>query len=798
MHTFGNTLQTNCRSNVYQLISYLLLADTGLYHLNNCSNHDASWPKVIESIAQPNPMRMSSDLDNSKFTFGRFEVNRHSGELRRGGFRIKLQSQPFKVLEALLEKPGQVVSRDELQERIWGKDTVVDFDHSLGTAINKVREALGDSADNPRFIETLSRRGYRFIAPVAVVSAVADPQLPAVSTANSLSAAVPQHLPGLAQVAVIDSALGEAPPQSGGPAQQVWQRPRAQPNKFVLLAICAVVLLCLGCFYLGVSHHPTVPPHITQITHNGHLWPSVNSMEDLAAAVTDGVHIYASTLESGHSALSSIDINGGQVEPISLPAEVASPALGDISQDGSQLLLRDHLSPESEQPLWVVPTGGGSALRIGNIVAHDATWMPDGESILFANGTDLYLTSLSQPQPQHYAALIGRAFWLRWDPKGKILRFTILDPLAHTLSLWQLSPRDHVPHRILAGFNQPAGECCGVWTADGSAYVFQSTKGGGSNLWKLTGTSAVDPVRLTDGPLDFESPVAARSGSRIFFMGADSRSELDSLNQGSLSPVKGFLTSAVRFDYSRDAKWVVWTDTEGHLWRARADGSEKLQLTPDNIYAFLARWSPDGSRIVVMAREAGKAWQIYITVRDGGDLQPLLRQVGNAADPSWSSDGKAVLFGGTNDVMGKDSPSRLLRIVRLSDGAVQPVPGSEGLFSPRWSPDGRYIAALSLDQQQVRLYTLATRTWTTLNVSSGADPIWSADSRYLFIHASLDPSQPIDRISIPDGHVDTIAHLADAQHTDAVDFVFCGLAPDKTPYVRTRIFTGNFYSLDLK
>ena len=110
---------------------------------------------------------MPSPAANAKLTFGLFEVDLQTGELWKAGFRIKLQSQPFKVLTALLERPGQIVTREQLQERLWGRDTVVDFDHSLGTAINKIREALGDSADNPRFIETLSRRGYRFIAPVS-------------------------------------------------------------------------------------------------------------------------------------------------------------------------------------------------------------------------------------------------------------------------------------------------------------------------------------------------------------------------------------------------------------------------------------------------------------------------------------------------------------------------------------------------------------------------------------------------------------------------------------------------------
>src|SRR5580698_3945560 len=122
---------------------------------------------------------MSSSIESkSKMTFGLFEVDLQSGELWKAGKRIKIQSQPFKVLVALLEHPGEVVTREELQLRLWGKDTTVDFDHSLGTAINKIREALGDSADNPRFIETLARRGYRFIAPVGYPMVSAATQIP--------------------------------------------------------------------------------------------------------------------------------------------------------------------------------------------------------------------------------------------------------------------------------------------------------------------------------------------------------------------------------------------------------------------------------------------------------------------------------------------------------------------------------------------------------------------------------------------------------------------------------------------
>ena len=115
----------------------------------------------------------SSNREAGLLRFGVFEVDLAAGELRKNGARIRLQEQPFQVLTALLQNAGQVVTRDELREKIWPADTFVDFDHSLNTAVNKIRESLGDSASSPRFVETLARRGYRFIAPVDSVGAAA-------------------------------------------------------------------------------------------------------------------------------------------------------------------------------------------------------------------------------------------------------------------------------------------------------------------------------------------------------------------------------------------------------------------------------------------------------------------------------------------------------------------------------------------------------------------------------------------------------------------------------------------------
>src|SRR6202163_4347456 len=140
----------------------------------------------------------SSNREARLLRFGVFEVDLTAGELRKNGARIRLQEQPFQVLTALLQNAGQVVTRDELRETIWPADTFVDFDHSLNTAVNKIRESLGDSASSPRFVETLARRGYRFIAPVVApidsVAAATTASAPAQDTGTRAGAPTPHGL----------------------------------------------------------------------------------------------------------------------------------------------------------------------------------------------------------------------------------------------------------------------------------------------------------------------------------------------------------------------------------------------------------------------------------------------------------------------------------------------------------------------------------------------------------------------------------------------------------------------------
>ncbi len=724
-----------------------------------------------------------------RVTFDTYEVNFKTEELWRGPRKVRCQRQPFRVLRALVERAGEVVSRDELQAAVWGPESPSDADHSLGIAVNKLREALGDSAESPRFIETLSRRGYRFIAPLTSVE----------TEAPLAELSPPEEQTTLGSGLLIEPAIEDGRGLYGASIHT----PRAPGVTRVwgLAAAAATVLLLVGLlagWLLGRSTPAPPPLRIDQVTHTDSILPWIPSLESFPVLASDGSRLYSSVLDNGQTEIDSIDPSIGEMQRVHLPAEIVNPTLSDIAPDGSRLLVRSQPSSESEQPVWIVPRSGGSGLRLGNVRAHDAVWTPDGQSVLYAVGNDLDLIHVADGTTTHFAGLPGRAFYMRWSPDGKLLRFTLLNPLTHTTSLWQISHGS--PHPLLAGWTTPAAECCGVWTADGRNYVFQSSHESGSDLWRLRGQSTATPEKLTNGPLLFASPMSSRVGDKITFVGLDVRSELQRFDPALQRFVgeRGFLTGATRVTYSRDGRWAAWTDITGHLWRARAeDGSEKLQLTPDNIAVFLASWMPDGTSLLAMGREPGHSFRIYRVRADGGAPEPLLRENRNQADPSASPDGRYVVFGRTPDLLGHESGIKQIQILDLLTHAVTAVPGSEGLFSPRWSPDGKWIAALTLGDQKLMLFDVAAKQWKALGDIRAADPVWTADNAALFVHEAFSTPQRIERIAVPSGAATMVAVLNSPLTQDSADSVFVGITRSDAPLVRVRTSTANLYSLTL-
>jgi Tol biopolymer transport system component/DNA-binding winged helix-turn-helix (wHTH) protein len=710
-----------------------------------------------------------------KYTFGLFEADLKTGELRKNGKRIRIQGQPFRVLSILLEHHGEIVSKEQIQKRLWGDNTTVDFDHSLGIAINKLRDALGDSADNPRFIETLARRGYRFIAPVKEIRpAETDPQ-------------------------------GEAIPLIATSATPVGQKHSA-PNRWTLawavLALCFALLTVWLWLRTPAAQDPL---RISAVTHHGKVLATQLDVENFSAMAVEGGRIYFSQLEEGRPVLAEALTTNGEVQDLRLPSEIVAPLICSISRDGSRLIVRNHLAREPEQPLWIVPALGGQAERFGNVLAHDAAWMPDGEHILYATGNVLFVAREDGQESQQLVTLPGRAFWLRWSPDGKLLRFTVLDPETGDPSLWEYNASGHKLRRLLDGWSRPSAECCGSWTPDGKAYLFGSTHDGPADIWQMRGGNLDrNPEKLTNGPLEYRSPATGTGSNRVFFTGVDYRREMLMYSAAAhrFLPLENNLGSTALVEYSRDGQWVAWLNaSDNTLWRSRADGTERLQLTTPSTPAlsiFSMRWSPENRSLALMARKAGGLWAIYLIDANGGNLQPVLEENRGQADPNWSPDGRSIIFGRVPDIMGGESQPKAIFSVDLQDHAVEKIPGSDGLFSPRLSPDGRYIAALRSDQKTMMLFDRQTQRWTALVEDGAADPVWASNSRAIYYQNFLEPGEPVYRIDLPSGATHKIATLTDLQPAYASDYRLIALAPGDQPIVNTQSSSVNIYSLDLK
>jgi Tol biopolymer transport system component/DNA-binding winged helix-turn-helix (wHTH) protein len=713
---------------------------------------------------------MTTESQNNgarKLQFGVFEADLESEELRRSGIRVRLQSQPFKVLAALLEKPGEVVSRETLQQQLWGVDTTVDFDHSLGIAVNKLREALGDSAENPRFVETLAKRGYRFIAPVKTTNPPAAPA--------AVEPAIPMVRP-------------------------------ADLRHWRWIAVSVAIL----CVLLGLALllRPVLrrPYRVVQVTYSGHVLandPSDLDVESFSSSASDGTRLYFSHMDNGDPVLAvALSVNG-EMSRFHLPSEIGAPLIGSLSPDGSRLVVRSHLQPEPEQPLWIVPTLGGDARRVPNVLAHDATWMPDGHRLLIASGNDLTTLEPDGSDPRKLLTTPGRAFWLRWSPDGRRLRFTLRDPKRQTSELWEAGADGSDLHPLLPGWSQPASECCGSWTPDGEEFVFQSWHNGHSDIWvrreKPWFLKGGEPRQITNGPLDYEAPSTSPGSHQIHFIGVNSQIELlRALPKSStFAALDQNLSAAALAEYSLDGQWVAWLNaSDGSLWRSRVDGSERIELTTPPLRIFAMKWSPDDQRLALMGKEPGKPWRLYLMDAEGGKLTALLGEDRNEADPDWSADGQSIVFGRPPDRMDNVQP-KAIYLLNLETHKVVGIPGSKGLFSPRLSPDGRYIAAMRLDQRALLLFDRKEGRWTTLTTHGVGDPIWSHDGRSIYFQDFLEDGKPIYRIGVPAGSPELVATIDNLRPIAATDYRLISLAPSDLPVVSARTSTVNLYSVDL-
>jgi Tol biopolymer transport system component len=359
---------------------------------------------------------------------------------------------------------------------------------------------------------------------------------------------------------------------------------------------------------------------------------------------------------------------------------------------------------------------------------------------------------------------------------------------------------------LLAGWNDQKNECCGNWTSDGKYFIFQSTRDGVANLWAVREKGDVwrktsrEPVRLTLGAMSSESPLPNKDGTKVFFIGASRHGELVryDLKTHAFTPyLSGISAEAVSF--SPDGKKLAYvTYPGGVLWESGTDGSDRRQLSFAPVQVGLPRWSPDGTRIVFTSRAPGKVWQIYLVAAEGGDPEQITSGDSDKVDAVWLPDGKSVVFcGGPYQL--RESKGSGIHILNLKTRQVTDVPGSEGLFSPRISPDGRYLLAMGVYFDKLALYDFAEHKWEDLVKMPVAYPTWTRDGKCIYFTNTFDPKLSVYRFCLADRKSERIVDLSQAGTLAQGPFGWwTGLAPDGSILAIRDIGIQEIYALETK
>ena len=356
---------------------------------------------------------------------------------------------------------------------------------------------------------------------------------------------------------------------------------------------------------------------------------------------------------------------------------------------------------------------------------------------------------------------------------------------------------------MLPAWANQGAESNGQWTPDGAYYLFTHAEGTVTNIWALPEghsffrKNSSTPVQLTTGPLAFDHALPSQDGHKVFVTGLQARGELvryDFRTRQFLPFLSGISVDQV--DFSPDGQWVTYvTVPEGMLWRSRVDGSERLQLTNAPMFAILPRWSPDGKQIVFSAGQIGKPWKIFLVSAQGGAAQELLSENLSEMDPTWSPDGKRIAFGRLAFADNKD-----IEVLDLQTHQVSVLPGSQANFSPRWSPDGRFLVAVAGDSRKLSLFDFQTQKWNDWVTQTTAlgFPCWSRDGKYLYFDSTYSNSRSYFRIKVGETKTETVVSLKDLRRYFGSVATWSGLAPDGTPIFVRDISTQEIYALDVQ
>lgn len=454
---------------------------------------------------------------------------------------------------------------------------------------------------------------------------------------------------------------------------------------------------------------------------------------------TDGARIYFNEGSSGSFRIAQVSVNGGQTGDVT--TNLVNAQIAGLTGDGSGLLVLIGAPIPTRETMWSLPLPVGEARRLGDIDVSDASLFPDGH-LLYAVDSAVFVAEKDGSNPHKLEELskYGSARNLSPDgipvvsPDGKRLVGSAFDNTARFGTIYEAASDGTGVYLILNGKQGlPTDICCPRWTADGKYLLFRGQSEGRWDLWALSTEKRIlggspAAVRLTNGPVSYSSFAASRDGKQIFAIGAQRRGELVRYDP-KVSEFVPYLGGISAYDptFSRDGKWVAYLSYPEHtLWRSRADGSDRLQLTYPPQVVIFPRISPDGSKVAFSTYDG----PVYVVSMNGGAAQKL---TDHGTAPDWSPDGSLLAISSAPGGESYEGRHFQPKIVDLRNGAVSVIPDSQGMLGP-WFASQDTLIATSDDQSKFVLYDFKTRKRTDLIASPDRFVNWevSPDGKYFF------------------------------------------------------------------